>query len=289
MDWPVVFHRRGRIFHRCGTCGARVQLHPVVQPQWESYESGDFAKRIMAELGAQPDFGKLSEIRQYLCRDSLLEIGPGTGHLLAAAAAQGFRVAGIDLSPANREFICRTWGISTFSAPIEANELAPGSYSNVVSFNCLEHIRDVRAHLAAVARVLAPGGRFFVSTCNANSLVPRIVGKWWSMYGTEDHVCIPTVASLRELGALVGLRPLRIWTSEYPLETPAGLLLALRTWKRERNCSPPQDDAQRAAASGEVGRSTVRRLIKSRWFAPIGNTIAAAGLGGCVKAVYCKS
>src|SRR5260370_18883259 len=151
--WSSAFRRRDRVFHRCGSCGARLQLQPVLEPEWESYESGEFASRIMAELGTQPDFGKLSEIRCYLHGNSLLEVGPGTGHLLAAAAAEGFRVAGIDLSLANRKFIRSTWRINTQSAPIEANELPENSQDNEVTFNCLEHIPNVRAHMPPVPRV----------------------------------------------------------------------------------------------------------------------------------------
>ena len=287
-NWSAAFRRRGRVFHRCDNCGARLQLQPILKPEWESYESGEFASRIIAHLGTQPDFGKLSEIRCYLRGKSLLEIGPGTGHLLAAAAADGFRVAGIDLSSANREFIRDTWGIDTLSAPIEANELPENSQDNVVSFNCLEHIPNVRAHVAAVARVLVPGGRFFISTCNANALAARIVGKWWSMYATEDHVCIPTATSLHKLGALVGLQPLRIWSSEYPLETPAGVLVALISWRQERNASAAQNEASASPISHGSAVSAARRMIKSKWFAPVGNSISAFGLGGSIKVVYCK-
>jgi len=284
-NWSPAFRRRDRIFHRCDNCGARLQLQPIVKPEWESYESGEFASRIIAHLGTQPDFGKLSEIRCYLHGTSLLEIGPGTGHLMAAAAAEGFRVTGIDLSSANREFIRSTWGIDTLSVPIEANELPENSQENVLSFNCLEHIRDVRAHVTAVARVLVPGGRFLISTCNANALAARMVGKWWSMYGTEDHVCIPTTTSLRKLGALVGLQPVRIWSSEYPLETPAGLFVAWRSWMHERKASTAQNETPTSHGSRS---SAARRMIKSKWFAPVGNSISAFGLGGSIKVVYCK-
>ncbi len=267
-DWSSAFHRRDRAFHRCDKCGARLQLQPVLKPEWDSYESGEFASRITTELGTHPDFAKLSEIRRYLRGNSLLEIGPGTGHLLAAAAAEGFHVTGIELSSANREFIRDTWGID--------------------GFNCLEHITDVRAHMAAVARVLVPGGRFFVSTCNANALAARIVGRWWSMYGTEDHVCIPTATSLRRLGGSVGLRPLRIWSSEYPLETPAGLVVALRSWMHERITSASGNGAREAATSNRSARSFARRIIKPKLFAPVGDSISAFGLGGTIKVVYCK-
>ena len=287
-NWSSAFHRRDRVFHRCDNCGARLQLEPILEPEWESYESGEFASRIVAHLGTQPDFGKLSEIRSYLQGKSLLEIGPGTGHLLAAAAAEGFSVSGIELSSANREFIRDAWGIDTFSTPIETNELPENSQDNVVSFNCLEHIPNVRAHVAAVARVLVPGGRFFISTCNANALAARMTGKWWSMYGTEDHVCIPTATSLRKLGALVGLRPIRIWSSEYPLETPAGLIVALRSWMHERHASSARKDTSESPIPHGTGCSAARRIIKSKWFAPVGDSISALGLGGSIKVVYCK-
>src|SRR5260370_28933614 len=61
-NWSSAFRRRDRVFHRCGNCGARLQLQPVLKPEWESYESGEFPSRIIAELGTPPDFGTLSAI-----------------------------------------------------------------------------------------------------------------------------------------------------------------------------------------------------------------------------------
>src|ERR1022692_3661858 len=138
-------------------------------------------------------------------------MGPGTGHFLAAAAQAGMSVLGVETSPAHRRIISEVWKLPVHESPIEANQLPAEQYDNVVSFNCLEHIPDVAGHFRAVKRLLAPGGRFFVSTCNAGCLVALIAGKWWSMYAPPDHVSIPTFDSMRQAGERSALRLAKIW------------------------------------------------------------------------------
>jgi hypothetical protein len=42
---------------------------------------------------------------------SILEIGVGTGHMIAAAKARGRIVSGTELSPHHRDYVKKHWGI----------------------------------------------------------------------------------------------------------------------------------------------------------------------------------
>jgi SAM-dependent methyltransferase len=268
-----------------------VQLNPQLKKEWEAYESGEFLGRISEWLGSEPDYQKLEEYRPYMVGNSLLEIGPGSGHFLAAAKDNGFRVSGVELSPAHREYILNRWGIEVFGDPIEQDKIPAESFDNIVSFNCLEHIPNPTEHLRGIARAVRPGGCVLISTCNADALAARVAGKWWAMYRVPDHVSIPSRRSLDPLGRQAGLIPLRIWSSEYPLETPCSIAVALRDWWASNTSrGPSRTVGNRVEAEPGVPsmRRIGQRLMRSAIFSPVARTISAFGAGGSIKVLYQK-
>jgi len=237
------FVRGGRHYFKCGTCQAVLQAIGDSGEEvklYDKYEEGDFSVSIEESLGDKPDYVRFSGFKKYLKPGKLLEIGPGTGHFLAAARDNGFDVAGVETSPYHRNYIRKKWNIETLDRPIEKDKLSPESFDNVVSFNCIEHISDLRTHFKAVFRVLKPGGRFLVVTQNSSSLLARFAGRYWAMFKPLDHLSLPSPKSLRLVGENAGLRVVRVWCSEFPLETPLGFVVALRDRLREkRNAKRP--------------------------------------------------
>jgi SAM-dependent methyltransferase len=268
-----------------------VQLNVPLKKEWEAYESGEFLGRISEWLGSEPDYETFDEYRPYMVGNSLLEIGPGSGHFLAAAKDNGFRVSGVELSRAHREYILSRWGIEVLGDPIEQNKIPAESFDNIVSFNCLEHIPNPAEHLRGMSRTVRPGGCVLISTCNADALAARVVGKWWAMYRVPDHVSIPSRRSLGPLGRQAGLIPVRIWSSEYPLETPGSIAVALRDWWTSNTSHGPN----RTVGNGVEPEPAVpsrrrigQRLMRSAIFSPVAKTISAFGAGGSIKVLYQK-
>lgn len=94
----------------------------------------------------------------------VLDAGCGTG-LLLSQLPEGLRLAGLDLSPRALEHAARR---------LPGAELRPGSLPGDLSFteasmdwilltDVLEHVEDDAAALAALARLLAPGGRLLLT------------------------------------------------------------------------------------------------------------------------------
>ena len=226
-----VFIRDERHYFKCEVCRAVLQAIGSSSDEvklYETYEKGDFSVSIEESLGDKPDYVRFGEFKKYFKPGKLLEIGPGTGHFLAAARDKGFYVLGIETSLYQRDYIRKKWDIETLDQPIEKNKLSPESFDNVVSFNCLEHIPDPSAHFKAVFRVLKPSGLFLVITQNSGSLLARFAGRYWAMFKPLDHLSLPSPLSLRMVGERTGFKSVRIWCSEYPLETPLGFVVAAR-------------------------------------------------------------
>ena len=92
-----------------------------------------------------------------------LDTGCGTGNNLLHLQERRLRAVGIDLSEDAIRF-CRTRAVPAVRASVDALPFASGSFDGVTSFDVIYHtgVKDDRAALAEMARVLMPGGLLLV-------------------------------------------------------------------------------------------------------------------------------
>jgi len=115
--------------------------------------------------------------------------------------------------------------------------------------------------------------------------------KGWAMYRVPDHVSIHQSASSR--WGQAGMIPVRIWSLEYPLETPGSIAVGT---KRDLWTSNTSHGPNRTVGNGVEPEPAVlsirrigQRLMKSAIFSPVAKTISAFGAGGSIKVLYQKS
>jgi SAM-dependent methyltransferase len=117
---------------------------------------------------------------------SLLEVGVGSGRLLARLAERGWEVAGIDAAP-------RMVDLAREQVPSARLEVARAeklpfehaSFDVVVVVGVLEY-RDLEASLRELARVLRPGGRAVLGVLN--SAAPAVVWSRLAMHPMARRV-----------------------------------------------------------------------------------------------------
>lgn len=120
-----------------------------------------------------------------LQRHRILEVGCGGGLICEEMARRGATMVGIDPSqPAletAREHADQS-GLAEYityeQGYAEALPYADGSFQAIICLDVLEHVKDLRATIAEIARVLAPGGVFVFDTIN-RTLLARIVLIWY--------------------------------------------------------------------------------------------------------------
>jgi 2-polyprenyl-6-hydroxyphenyl methylase/3-demethylubiquinone-9 3-methyltransferase len=104
----------------------------------------------------------------------VLDVGCGGGLLAEGMARRGARVTGIDLAPealAVARLHALQAGVAVDYREIAVEELAaaePGGYELVTCLEMLEHVPDPAGVLAAIARLVRPGGDVICSTINRN-------------------------------------------------------------------------------------------------------------------------
>ncbi len=120
-----------------------------------------------------------------LAQTEILEVGSGGGLVCEELAQRKAVMVGIDPSH-GALMAARTHAqqsglghvISYDYGCAESLPYADGSFSAIVCFDTLEHVRDLKATIAEITRVLAPGGVFIFDTIN-RTLLARAVLIWY--------------------------------------------------------------------------------------------------------------
>ena len=114
--------------------------------------------------GADPEYEEqiLPMVAEHLQgAERVLDVGCGEGQVARLAARMGAQVVGVDPTQAQVvEASARGGGPSYARAGAASLPFADAAFDSVVACLVFEHIRDVDAAIAEVARVLSPGGRF---------------------------------------------------------------------------------------------------------------------------------
>jgi SAM-dependent methyltransferase len=124
-------------------------------------------------------------LRQCLPPDAtFLELGCGSGQLLAAAAAAGHQGIGIDVRLVwllvAKRLIEEAGGTPILAAAMaESLPLVDESIRGIVSLDVIEHVADASIYLREIDRVMAPGSYLALATPNRFSFMAEPhVGVW---------------------------------------------------------------------------------------------------------------
>lgn len=103
--------------------------------------------------------------------DRVLEVGCGMGRFALMLAGRGIHVEGLDQSPVLLDR-CRAYNSGRYDIPLHCSDaLAPpaalhDSFDVVLGFFVLHHLPDVDKAIAAMSRLLKPGGRLVLLDAN---------------------------------------------------------------------------------------------------------------------------
>lgn len=107
----------------------------------------------------------------------LLDMGCGTGFLLALATPLFDELHGVDITPAMLEKVDLSSGkITLHCGAVEQTPFEDAAFDLVTAYSFMDHLYDLRPFLAEVFRVLKPGGRFYADQ-NANRAFWEEVGR----------------------------------------------------------------------------------------------------------------
>lgn len=219
------------------------------------HRAGVFGKIRDFDLGpirslvrALPEIGTALKVADIGC-------GDGSYSLRLVQEAERVRgdaalsLVGVDRTPAMLSAAAKTLGSKHRGLVLGDSAVLPfrkASLHVVTSFNCI-HLFDIGAALAEIARVLIPGGRFFIYTRFQDQNRRTLWGQYFPRFADVEWRLFDEERLLEEIRAVPGLRPQRVETFSFQRTSSRQELLA-RT--RERHYSTlalyDEDDFERA-------------------------------------------
>ena len=160
----------------------------------------------------------------YRSNNRLLDVGCGTGSYLSAAASQGWDARGVEVSKSALEQ-ARSAGLNVFEGELGEASYPDAYFDVVTAVEVLEHVSAPLELVREIARVLRPGGLFWITTPHIRGLSYRLLDLQWSVISPPEHLQIFSRTGMRALLTRAGFHHIELRTYGF---NPAEVSYTLR-------------------------------------------------------------
>jgi 2-polyprenyl-3-methyl-5-hydroxy-6-metoxy-1,4-benzoquinol methylase len=171
-------------------------------------ESDSAAHRFKRRLTYRTVFAAIRRAVGDRRQFSLLEVGTGSGYLMHFVEKEypGATVTGVEYDP---RLVALTQSKVQRAVILQGNaeqlDLGEKKFDVIVSLQVVEHLYSPERMLEGVRALLAPGGRFILTTPNLACLSARVMKESWHGY-RPDHVSLKDRAGWVALAEHHGFR-----------------------------------------------------------------------------------
>jgi SAM-dependent methyltransferase len=219
---------------KCGTC-EHIFQNPRLTPEGLGFYYRDVYDGLGAAAtervfltGVAGYRDRAAMLKPFITPKAWLDVGAGHGHFCAIAAETWPDTIfdGLDQGAGITDAEARGWITTAYRGefPGLADTLA-GRYDVISMHHYLEHTRDPRAELDAVARVLPPGGYLLIELPDPQWPLAWLFGKYWMPWFQPQHQHLMPLANLTAALAERGLQP--VATERGPAHIPSDAAVAL--------------------------------------------------------------
>ena len=181
----VLFVKQGIDYSECRSCGFRFSS-PAVNPNLSNVIT-DYEAAYLGYLAPDPsDAANFASLRHWMERfrplqgSRILDVGAGSGKLVRALLSCGAAAEGLE--PSRALFDHFLAGDAAFTCDMLGSFRQSPPFDVITAFDVIEHVADPVPFLADISTLLKPGGFFFVSTPDVDSVMAKIFGKLWHFY-----------------------------------------------------------------------------------------------------------
>ena len=207
-----------------------------------------FSRWIFAQVARE----RMKLVKTLLSNGKILEVGPGSGEFLVAAAKERFEVEAVECS---RKLCTHLRSISSckiYDGTLEEVDFGNSMFDAVLSFHVIEHVPDPKKHLECTARIVNPGGYLILTTPNARSWDHRMLKNRWTGYQVA-HLNLFSRDSMELCLKSAGWNVLEISTKESALDLLYTIKTALKP--KEQNLSKRLGDPWVKSMPLNLGRA----------------------------------
>jgi SAM-dependent methyltransferase len=207
------------------------KLYPADYRNYQVVESGlvSSLKKIQFER-------LVARLQKSISSDSsILEIGCGTGDLLAAFKEKGFTsLFGTDIAESS-EIACKKRGITFVLGNAEVNfPFSDQKFDVILLNNVIEHLVHPLEFLRAAKEHLTPGGKVVFITPNSRAFDATIFKKYWAGLHSPRHCYIFNDQNVGRLPAATGFSDVQIEHLMDPGQWAISIQNKLQTFKVSR-------------------------------------------------------
>lgn len=209
---PLKFVKDSAPFYRCPRCSfqfARPRKNANLENTIDEFESS-YVQYFEEAQRDEVNFGRLTAWMSAFCRlesVTLLDVGAGSGKFVRYLRRHGVEAVGLE--PSSALFQRYLKGDSAFDGR-RLSELVsdrPSPFSVVTAYDVIEHVDDPAETMDCMVRLLAPGGRLFISTPDVGCAHARLFGRHWHYYH-RYHLSYWSRETLNRTATELGLREL---------------------------------------------------------------------------------
>jgi SAM-dependent methyltransferase len=204
-----LFDKGDEPFVRCTGCGLTlINPRPVPGALRATYDAAYTAAYVRkAEKKLRRGGRRVERLkREYGLSGRWLDVGCSAGFVVRAAADAGFEAWGCDIETAGLAYGRDELGLANLRAGTLEEQRWPDAWFDAISaYDVIEHVPDLNAFVAELARLLAPGGVIDIGTPDIGHWrVPRALETWAELKPSE-HLYYFDRATLTRLLARHGL------------------------------------------------------------------------------------
>jgi len=191
---------------KCTSCGfvfmASIPSKEELDKHYGTYSYG--SREYISPVTIASYNKLLDEFEPYRRLNRMLDVGCGRGWFLMEARKRGWSVFGSEYSSTAVD-ICRANDINMKEGALTADCFDEG-FDVITSFEVIEHINNPNVELDLITRFLRPGGLFYCTTPNFNSMQRYLTGARYNIIGYPEHLSYYTKRTLKYLARRHGLR-----------------------------------------------------------------------------------
>ncbi len=140
---------------------------------------------------------------------NILEIGCGTGGLLACFDKEKWNCHGVEPSPQASKIANSRKNISVFNGFLDEQTFET-KFDVILLIDVVEHLKTPSELFKLLNKYLMAEGIVVVATGDINSFTSRFAGRWWSYFGSWEHLSFFSSKSMETFLSKHGLDVLEI-------------------------------------------------------------------------------